>query len=501
MLVFVLVGVVLRARGYLFDRHGLWVDEASWAIMLMRDPLETLLIRPIGYMALTKLFAVVFGPWEVVLRFLCWVAGMGVVGLAIPLARRLYRAPSAQLLFVAILALHPGAIDLSKEFKPYECSLLGHLLLLFLVLRYLESQRASHLVLALVTAFASGLFAQDMVMAYPAVFLVLGWDSLRRRRDRLGWVVAGAVAILLLLFAQYWFIWRNLDAHEASFWAKKYGVFYEPSRRRSFAGWWFGRYVEVTQFPGLRRRYWAAGWVSAKELATLRSVDGWLWLLVHGLGVSWLLVARRFRMLTLLGLPLLTTSVMNYLGHWPFGAFRTNLFLVGYMAAFAGMALDAPRARTSRWPALVPAFVLVVLPLVLFDRWWNQRKMSLGYDTDLPLVLEALTTREPPPAEGRVILLLSRRSCDTYEYYATTHPATSKQYGDALRRTFTVHCLSSLPDLAAGILELTPQEGHAWLLTDMGMRDIKALRDTIPGVNASTRFYAQPTRLLELTRR
>src|SRR5689334_16870058 len=91
MLIVVLLGVVLRARGYLFDRHGLWVDEATWALNLMRDPLETLLIRPIGYMALTKVFALVLGPWEVVLRFLCWAAGMSVVALAIPLARRLYR--------------------------------------------------------------------------------------------------------------------------------------------------------------------------------------------------------------------------------------------------------------------------------------------------------------------------------------------------------------------------------------------------------------------------
>jgi hypothetical protein len=500
MLAFTLLGVLLRARGFLFDRHGLWVDEATWAIMLMRDPLETLLIRPVGFMALAKLFAVVLGPFEVVLRFQSFIAGMAVVLLSIPLARRLFRAPAAQLLFVAILALHPAAIDLSKEFKPYECSLLGHLLLLFLVLRYLESQRASHLVLALSSAFASNLFAQDMVMAYPGVFLVLGWDTLRRRRDRLAWVVVGASAILLLLSAQYWFIWRHLDADEASFWGQKYGVFYEPSRRQSFAGWWLTRYEDVVRFPGLRRRYWDAAWVSDKELKALRLVDGWVWLLVHVVGVLRLLAARRFRTLALLGLPLLTTTAMNYLGHWPFGAFRTNLFMVGYMAAFAGMALDAPSGRTRRWPALVPAVVLVALPLVLFDRWWHVRKKSLAYDTDLPLVLEALTNLQAPPQRGRVTLFLSRRSCDSYEFYATTHPVTSEQYRKVLGRTFSVQCFGSLPELATGIVELTPREEHAWLLTDMGQSDVKELRDAIPGVFARMRFYANPTRLFELTR-
>jgi len=501
MLAFVLLGVALRARGFLFDRHGLGVDEATWAILLMRDPLETLLIRPIGFMALAKVFAVALGPFEVVLRFQSWIAGMSVVLLAMPLARRLFRAPAAQLLFVAVLALHPGAIDLSKEFKPYECSLLGHLLLLFLVLRYLESQRALHLVLALVGALASNLFAQDMVMAYPGVFLVLGWDTLRRRRDRVPWVVAGAALVLLLLFAQYWFIWRHLEAGEASFWGKKYGVFYEPSRRQSFASWWLVRYEDVVRFPGLRSRYWDAAWVPDKELKTLRVADGWVWLLVHVAGVLRLLAARRFRTLALLGLPILTTTAMNYLGHWPFGAFRTNLFLVGYMAAFAGMALDAPKGRTWRWPALVPAFVLVALPLGLFDRWWNARKKSLAYDTDFPLVLAALTGQQSPPERDQVVLFLSRRTCDTYEFYATTHPTTSRQYRDVLERTFSVQCFSSLPELATGIVELTPSEDHAWLLTDMGQNDVQELRGAIPGVMATVRTYTNPTRLLELTRR
>ena len=57
--VVVLLGLFLRARGYLFDRHGLWLDEASWALMLMRDPLITLLIRPIGFMSVTKVLALV----------------------------------------------------------------------------------------------------------------------------------------------------------------------------------------------------------------------------------------------------------------------------------------------------------------------------------------------------------------------------------------------------------------------------------------------------------
>ena len=122
-----LLGLFLRARGYLFQRHGLWLDEAAWACLLMKKPLVTLLIRPIGFMSLSKLLASLLGPSEVVLRGISWVAGMITLLLAPALSRRLYRAPMARLLFVAVLALHPAAIDLSKEFKPYSASLCGHL--------------------------------------------------------------------------------------------------------------------------------------------------------------------------------------------------------------------------------------------------------------------------------------------------------------------------------------------------------------------------------------
>jgi hypothetical protein len=149
----------------------------------------------------------------------------------------------------------------------------------------------------------------------------------------------------------------------------------------------------------------------------------------------------------------------------------------------------------------VPAVVLVVLPLVLFDRWWNARKMSLGYDTDMPLALAKLVELEPPPSNGRVVLFVSRRSCDTYEYYATTHPGTSRQYRKTLHRTFSVRCFASQPELAAGMLELTPSEGRAWLLTDMGMSDLRQLRDGLPGMQVSSRLYATPIKLLEVSRR
>jgi len=79
VLAFVLiVGLVLRARGYLFDRHALWMDEASWAIRLVTMPLEELVIRPPGFMAVAKGLAETVGVYDALLRAQAWIAGIGV---------------------------------------------------------------------------------------------------------------------------------------------------------------------------------------------------------------------------------------------------------------------------------------------------------------------------------------------------------------------------------------------------------------------------------------
>ncbi|HEV8547516.1 MAG TPA: hypothetical protein VGQ57_00790, partial [Polyangiaceae bacterium] len=118
----VALGVFVRARGYLFDTHALWLDEAGWALMLMRLPLVELLIRPPGFMAFSKGLAHLFGPTEAVLRFLPWLAGTATVVVTVPLSRRLFGSLAARLLFVAVIALHPAAVDLAREYKPYALS-------------------------------------------------------------------------------------------------------------------------------------------------------------------------------------------------------------------------------------------------------------------------------------------------------------------------------------------------------------------------------------------
>lgn len=501
----VLLGVFLRARGYLFQRHGFWLDEAAWAVLLMTKPLVTLLIRPIGFMSLSKLLGVLLGPSEVVLRGISWVSGTLTVLLAPALSRRLFRAPMARLLFVAVIALHPGAIDLSKEFKPYAASLCGHLVLLLCVLRYLDTQRAKDLAIALVAAFVANMFAQDLVMAYPGMFLALGWDSLGRNRGRLPWIVAGALGLVLVLFAQYWFIWKHIESDAPSYWGHKYNVFYVDDSGQSRFGWLLSRYGEQAEFPVLRHKSWdASSFISRRGLGQLAAVETVIWCVLHVAGLGVLALRRRFREATLLLMPFATITFMNALGQWPLGPFRTNLFLLVYGTAIASMAFDWPVAAPLRWVAVAPAGVLVLLPLCLFDREWNARKRVLCADSDLAKVVKALVESEPEPPPGqrrKTPLFLSGRVCSPYEYYSSVNPRTSQRFHQALKRRFEKRCARTAKDVEAALARSVPAEGHAWLVTDFTGSELAGIQKRLrKKVSFEPRFSAPPHALYELTR-
>jgi hypothetical protein len=493
-----LLGLFLRARGYLFQRHGFWLDEAAWAVLLMKKPLVTLLIRPIGFMSLSKLLALALGPSEVVLRGISWIAGLLTLLLAPALSRRLYQAPMARLLFVAVLALHPAAIDLSKEFKPYSASLCGHLVVLFCVLRYVETQGAKDLVLALVAAFVANMFSQDLVMAYPGMFLVLGWDTLTRRRGRLPWVVAAALGLVLALGAQYWFIWRHIQSDAPSYWGHKYNDFYVEDSAQGHLRWWFGRYGELAELPALRHKFW----VSEPLVKQLATVDTVLWWLIHAAGLLTLLVRRRFREATLLCMPLVTITLMNSLGQWPFGPFRANLFLLAYEVAIAGMAFDWRLAAPLRWLDAAPAVVLVLVPLCAFDREWNARKRVMCADSDLAKVVKALVEKEPEPSRRqRTLLFLSGRVCSPYEYYSSVNPRTSERFHQALRQRFEVRCTRTAQDVDTALARSVPAAGHAWLVTDFTGSELAGIQKRLrKKVSFEPRFATQPHTLYELTR-
>jgi hypothetical protein len=460
------LGFWLRSHGYFYDVSAMGLDETTWAMMLMDLPLRELLIRPPGFMAVSKVLALLFGPTEGALRFLPWLAA--IVGLALSpfIAQRLFRAPSARVLFVAIIALHPGLTDLAKEFKPYSVSLAFHMALLFLALRSLSTRALGDLGLLLGVAAVGVLFTQDLVFALPGIFALVGWDAFKNDKRRVSVIALAALVIITTLLLQYFLIWKNLPKGESDYWGSKYDVFHVPSSGVSYPSWLLSRYSEVVTLPGYERKYWRAPPFSEDEWYRLKDVAAVIWGVLHVVGLLTLAVNRRFRDAVLLCAPLVALVVFNRFGFWPLGTFRTNTFLLVYYGGIAAMALDGARAKAHPVGDILPASLLVVFPLLFFESSFPPPTKRAFTRTSAFPDLVAWLASQPAKARGapKPVVVLAHGTCDPWRYFIGYHPKT-RHLKKKLERNFEARCVDD-SDAIAGELRrgIAKTSGSVWLV-------------------------------------
>jgi len=500
MIACVIAGVGLRARGFLFDVPAFWLDECQWAINLTERPLVQNLIRPPGFILVSKALGATFGPTEQVLRALPWTAGIVTTAASPWIAKRLYVSLASQLLFVAVIALNPCAIDFSNEFKPYSIGLLLHLALIFLTLRYVETTADRDLGWVLGVASAGCLFAQDLLFAYPGVFLVVGWEAYQKRRSHLVWIGGVAFAIVVLLVGQYFLLWRHLPKDGSEYWGNKYNVFHTGKQGSSYLNWSLERYRDMTGFPGIRRNFWQEGGFTFEQRQKARDADRVIWLAMHLMGLMIMVWHRRFRHLALIVLPLAVLWTFNALNLWPMGAFRTNVFTIAYTTAIAAMALDVPDAGRIRWLAPIPTLLVVVAPLVVFERGWHERKQAFTYDSRFPKLLERLV--EIRQSRDKAPLILDRRSCPPWRFYTKFHPRTSAEFSGLLAESYDAHCLTDDTKIPETLAQHATGRQAAWIVLHVGHGIDRLVKQRqLPDLYRVSRFEVGPHTVMSFRRR
>jgi len=423
-------GFVLRARGYLFASRPFWVDEAAWAMRLLKFNLLEPSIRPIGFMALVRGLVACFGERDVVLRFVPFAAGVGTMLLVVPLAEDLLPSRAGRLLFIGAMALHPVAIDYSKEFKPYSVSLFVHVLCTFLAARYLRNERTTTLVGGILAGFLGVWFAQDVIFALPGYYLVTGalaWRKAPRSHVRL--LALGAASTIAMIGVLYFFFWHAVNVgngtRDTAFWGNKYDVFHQAGTGEGLLHWVARKYLELAAFPAARREVWLSD-------AVLRApVMGWLslayagvWVLLHAAGLVLLVRERRYPALALVVMPIVTLLAFNLVGFWPFAVFRTNLFVLSYVCLIAAFGIGAIRPLAELEEA-VPLIVAVVLPLLAFERDWHRHKRWAGESGFFDVTNELVRLQGPHRGHGDP-LVLDHWSCTVFRYYLKFNPDYAK---------------------------------------------------------------------------
>ena len=366
----VAAGVVFRLRQYLFNR-SLWHDEILLASTfadrgfaeLIFQPLGNAQAAPLAFLVLVKAITGVFGTHEWSLRLLSMVCGTTALGLALPVAGRLFTSFAARATFVGLMAVSPVLIYYSSEFKQYQGDVLCTMLILWLTIRF----RPEHCVrdaLWLGLAGAAGVWlshAIDFVLAGSGLVL---WLEMARRRERSAWLAMSAVGMVWLAsFAADYVLSLSLlpnDGYLSGFWATSFAPI-PPSSLGDLR--WFGEaalglvYLGVHQM-GTAFREVLPGWFSGPIVLLLC-------LTMAGCAA----LARQSGRAAMVG----AVSLMAVLGAsalhlYPFRS-RLILFLVPFvflaLAAFVQQVHDLTRRWAGTWLAATLALATVALPLRL----------------------------------------------------------------------------------------------------------------------------------------
>jgi 4-amino-4-deoxy-L-arabinose transferase-like glycosyltransferase len=452
----ILIGIYLRSRRYWIDPLGLWVDEATWGIRLFRRSLTQLEFRPIGYMALTKLIVTVYSD-ERTLRLLSYVAGVASLLLTADLSKYLFKSRLVRVLCVAVVAYNPLLIDMAREFKPYSVEFCVHLGLLWLFVRWRASRSRGWLAALLACSALAFPFAYNVVFLLPGLFTLLGYTFLREKAYRaLVVTVCAAIAAIALMAAIYVSALRGTTEDSGGsteqFWGHKYDVFYLPTALlpSSVAGhvsWLARKYGDLAAFPGSHgnRQLTASAGVT-EATSKLARIGSRAWLFLHGLGLLALLLYRRQWLLLLLG-PLLMSMLFNALSLWPFGAFRTNVFLLAYVILIPMFSLDVlltARIVMARLAGALGSALLLVTNLSTgFEP--HIRKHFFSTQTEMTSLVEhmaAVRAQQPIGLRRHATpVVLDSYSCAPFIFEAAYNDSAKRAVGSFLK-DIDVRCMN-----------------------------------------------------------
>ena len=455
LVAFILIGIYLRSRRYWIDPLGLWVDEATWGIRLFRRPLTQLEFRPIGYMALTKLIVTVYSD-ERTLRLLSYVAGVASLLITADLSKYLFKSRLIRVLCVAVVAYNPLLIDMTREFKPYSVEFCVHLGLVWLYVRWHESRSRARLGALLACSALAFPFAYNVVFLLPGLFTLLGYTLLRAKAYRARIVTVCAAIAAIALMATIYVSALRVRTEDSSgteqFWGHKYDVFYlptalQPSSLTARVSWLARKYGDLAAFPGSHgNRPLTASASVTGTTSKLAQVGSCTWLLLHGVGLLALLLYRRQWLPLLLG-PLLVSMVFNALSLWPFGAFRSNVFLLAYVMLIPMFSLDLLLTARFVIARSVGAFGAGLLLVTNLSTGFEPhiRKHFFSTQTEMTRLVEhmaAVRAQQPIGLRNHATLVvLDSYSCAPFIFEAAYNDSARREVGSFLKE-IDVRCLN-----------------------------------------------------------
>jgi 4-amino-4-deoxy-L-arabinose transferase-like glycosyltransferase len=171
---FMILGILLRLRQYLFDR-SLWLDESLLVLNIIRrspaqllKPLENHQAAPLGFLLLEKSAVLSLGTSELALRLVPFLCGVASIFLFVEVARRFVDSAAVPIA-AGLFAISGPLIYYSSEAKQYSSDV-AVVLVLFLLTGLLHHGKLGTARLIWLSA-VGGL---ALWFSYPSVFVLGG---------------------------------------------------------------------------------------------------------------------------------------------------------------------------------------------------------------------------------------------------------------------------------------------------------------------------------------
>jgi hypothetical protein len=441
------LGVFLRLNGYLGHTISLWYDEAMWGSRTLHWGLLKFEIRPIGFIWLTRAIVRSFGATEAWFRLLPNLSSIVALFLMPYVASRFLNRRLLRVLLLLLFAIHPALVDFANEYKPYGFEVLLHLIPVVLYLRLEQTQRLAYFYALLVYLPVCFLLAYNISFVYPGVLLLClrhAWFSPARRQLLTATLLSGALCAATPLVVYKLALSNVVQAERTeNYWGRKYDVFYHSKEKASRIDWTLERFNDMTAFIGLRRENWdKSPRISEKAARELGAADRLFWagLSLVGLYTLW---KRRREQLLLLALPLGVMLVINALGKWPLGAFRTNIFTSVYVFLFPliGMETLAASGPTVRRILATSVLGLTLIPGFAYGFDWHGHKRTYTRDHYHREVLERLFELRKKqiadnPELGPARLMMDAHTYHPHGYYLKDHPVYRQRFNAFFKANF-----------------------------------------------------------------
>lgn len=343
--IILLLGFILRLRQYLTGR-SLWLDEAMLALNIVNRNFAGLFQSldydqgaPIGFLLVEKIFNILFGEHEFVLRFFPFLVGVASLVLFYLLLRRT-TSGIGLLTGLALFAVGSELVYYSSEVKQYILDVAIAIILLYLAYPLFEGQGERRQYVYLGLTGAIGLwFSHPALFVLAGIGLVLLMQALWiRERHQLGSVLILGVTWLASLGVLYTASLRHLTQNRflREYWQENF-IPVPP-----WSDWkWFGNF-----FSGLLQ----------DQIGI--SVSTWLVFIIIVMGFISLYIKNKSYAGVLLAI-FLFTSFASTLWLYPLGG-RFSLFMVPMLILLIGESLEALELRLSAkqgWGMLVAILV------------------------------------------------------------------------------------------------------------------------------------------------